>query len=114
MNDVRVLNWLSVEQIRLLVSVLGEDAKIVNGKFVVRNKDRHGSAILAGPCIGDALTDRPEGCEAIAATVIVVPHVGVRLPPGTSLNYFMESADSLFATPDVAAAIRDAAGKPSR
>lgn len=90
--------------------VLGPHAKIVRGKFVVNVGTNGEASLLAGLCHGAALTDRPERCEAIAATVIVIPHVGVTLPPGTSLDLFLADVDALFRAPDVRELIRRGGG----
>jgi hypothetical protein len=101
-SDARAMNRMSEAQIRVVASVLGSGVKVVRGKFVV-NTDS--AAVLAGRCRGDALTDSSEGCEAIAATIIVIPHVGVRLPAGTSVDRFMANPDSFFAGEDVKKAL---------
>ncbi len=101
-SDARAMNRMSEAQIRVVASVLGSGVKVVRGKFVV-NTDS--AAVLAGRCRGDALTDSPDGCEAIAATIIVIPHVGVRLPAGTSVDRFMANPDSFFAGEDVKKAL---------
>lgn len=101
-SDARAMNRMSEAQIRVVASVLGSGVKVVRGRFVV-NTDS--AAVLAGRCRGDALTDSPDGCEAIAATIIVIPHVGVRLPAGTSVDRFMANPDSFFAGEDVKKAL---------
>lgn len=108
MDRVRVLNRTTTERIRLMIGMLLPESRVVHGHFAVNVPDGGAGAIVGG-YRGDPLTDRPEGCEALAATLIVVPHVGVQLPAGMSFEYFMRESSKFFGDdPEVVEAIQRA------